>query len=245
FFSLFYWLKTKKNVKCEMCSNQEKNDHLRNSGLKFKPDIVIVPECEKIGEQTTKSLWFGEKKKKGLGIFSYSNFDLELNKNYNPSFRYIIPIKVTGDVSFNLLAIWAMNEPNNVKQRYIGQIYSAIDHYKELLDEPIIIIGDFNWNVIWDTKLDYPLNGTLTDIINILKNKNIVSTYHTYYKEEFGMETKPTLFMYHKKEKSYHIDYCFASRNFKINNVEVGIFSDWIKSSDHVPIIVTFEETFS
>ena len=62
--------------------------------LKFNPDLVVVPECENFGNQSSKRLWFGDNKKKGIGIFSYSNFELELNQEYNPVFKYIIPIKV-------------------------------------------------------------------------------------------------------------------------------------------------------
>jgi len=56
-------------------------------------------------------------------------------------------------------------------------------------------MGDFNWNAIWDAKPNYPLYGTLTDAIRILESKNIISIYHEFYKEDFGKETKPTLFI--------------------------------------------------
>ncbi len=64
--------------------------------LKYHPDLAVVPECEYMGEETPKRLWFGDNRKKGLGIFSYSDFELELHEEYNPSFKYVIPIKVKG-----------------------------------------------------------------------------------------------------------------------------------------------------
>jgi len=103
-------------------------------------------------------------------------------------------------------------------------------------------MGDFNWNAIWDAKPDYPLFGTLADVIKILENKNIRSVYHEFYSEAFGTETKPTLFMYHRENRPYHVDYCFTSTGFEVSNVEVGIFDDWIGKSDHMPIVVTFDE---
>jgi len=45
-----------------------------------------------------------------------------------------------------------------------------------------------------------------------------------------------------KKEKPYHIDYIFASNSF-INNLKscsVGKYNDWIKLSDHMPILSSF-----
>jgi exodeoxyribonuclease III len=208
----------------------------------YHPDIAVVPECEYLGEDTPKRLWFGDNRKKGIGIFSYSDFELELHEAYNPSFKYVIPIKMKGPLEFNLFAIWAMNDSQDVRKRYIGQVYSAIMHYKELLNDPAVIIGDFNWNVVWDAKPDYPLYGTLIDVINFLESRKIRSAYHEFCREDFGKETKPTLFMYHRQSKPYHVDYCFASSDFKVSNAEIGNFDEWIGKSDHMPIIVTFDD---
>ena len=89
---------------------------------KLDPDIVVVPECENFGHQTSHRLWFGDNKNKGIGIFSYSDFEIEINPNYNPSFKYIIPIIVKGPINFDLLAVWAMNDSIDVRRRYIGQV---------------------------------------------------------------------------------------------------------------------------
>lgn len=210
--------------------------------LKYRPDLVVIPECEYMGEDTPKKLWLGDNRKKGIGILSYSDFELEICKEYDPSFRYVIPIKVKGPWKFNLFAIWAMNDSDDMRKRYIGQVYSAIMNYKALLDDPTVIIGDFNWNAIWDAKPGYPLYGTLTDAIKILESKKIRSVYHEFYNENFGKEKKPTLFMYHKESKPYHVDYCFASSYFKVSNVEIGSFNDWIGKSDHMPIIITLDD---
>jgi exonuclease III len=41
---------------------------------------------------------------------------------------------------------------------------------------------------------------------------------------------------------SYHIDYCFAKSDFinKISSLEIGDHSQWLKISDHVPVILDF-----
>lgn len=209
---------------------------------KYCPDLVVVPECEHLGEETAKNLWFGDDQNKGIGIFSYSDFELELNKKYNPSFRYVIPINVNGPGKFNLIAVWAKDDAQDVRKRYIGQVYSALNYYKDLLDERTIIIGDFNWNVIWDNKPSYPLYGNITDVIEILKNRKIKSAYHDFFEEDYGKETKPTFYMYKSQNKPYHIDYCFVSSDFYIGDMQVGNFDDWIKISDHMPLIITFKD---
>ena len=46
--------------------------------------------------------------------------------------------------------------------------------------------------------------------------------------------------MYRKKEKPYHIDYCFASDSIASNGFKLSIehINKWIEISDHVPMIV-------
>src|SRR6188474_2829211 len=86
--------------------------------LKFKPDILIVPECEHpdkllFNADTPKPkdvLWFGKNINKGLGIFSYSKFRFKVIDNHNEDLQLIIPISVTGGSDdFNLFAVWANN----------------------------------------------------------------------------------------------------------------------------------------
>lgn len=57
--------------------------------------------------------------------------------------------------------------------------------------------------------------------------------------KNLARKTKPTLFMHHSKNKSYHVDYCFASKEFKLENVGIGKYADWAKKSVHMPLIIT------
>ena len=67
-----------------------------------------------------------------------------------------------------------------------------------------------------------------------------MSCYHTFYNEEHGKETIPTLYMYRHITKPYHVDYCFASNDLytKKLKVEVGLACDYLGHSDHMPVIV-------
>ena len=95
----------------------------------LQPDILIVLECEeelklrfgKLVPSPKDFLWIGEMGKKGVGIFSYSNFKIKLLKEYNPKFKYVVPVEVSDDVnSFILFAIWAKDNNENPLSRYIG-----------------------------------------------------------------------------------------------------------------------------
>lgn len=218
--------------------------------LKLNPDILVVPECEngerlKFGKLTPKPtdfFWYGDKPNKGIAIFSYSNYKFELLKEFNPKFRYIIPLKVFNEKeSFLLFAIWAMDNKKNPLARYIGQIWLAINYYSDLLNYNTILIGDFNSNQIWDEKERV---GNHTHVVEKLKENKIYSLYHKTNNCEHGKELNHTFFMYRKKEKPYHIDYCFASEHFVKNNYQLKLENcdDWISISDHVPMIIDFKQ---
>lgn len=217
--------------------------------LSHNPDILIVQECEcpekliyKPAAPTPKhTFWYGDNPNKGIGIFSYSDYKIEVLEEFNPKFRYIIPLRVTGrGESFLMFAIWAMPCKENHDARYIGQVWLAINHYTELINQPAILIGDFNSNKIWDKKKRI---GNHTDVVNKLADRNIHSIYHRHFNEEQGKEQQPTLFLQKKQTKPYHIDYCFASASIadKVKEVEIGTYKNWIEYSDHAPLVIQFD----
>lgn len=76
-----------------------------------------------------------------------------------------------------------------------------------------------------------------TDTINELSDMNIESLYHHQSGEDQGAETHPTFYLHRKESKPYHIDYFFISSNLLLNSrIEIGIISDWISFSDHMPL---------
>ena len=217
--------------------------------LSYEPDIVVIQECEhtdKINFNALKQIpnafhWYGDNVHKGLGIYSFSDYQFEILPEFNPKFRYVVPFQVKGcGQSFTLFAIWAMDNKENRNARYIGQVWFALMHYATLLDESSILIGDFNSNKIWDHK---DRVGSHSDVVSKLAEKNIQSLYHQHHKAEQGKEQHPTFFLQRNLNKPYHLDYCFASSDFadKVSNVEIGSYENWIAHSDHSPLIITFD----
>lgn len=218
--------------------------------LAYKPDIVVVPECEhpdKLKFETGTPLpnnvfWFGSNPHKGLGVFSYSNYKLQLSDIHNPAFRTILPLTIKNEkLQFTLFAIWA-NNPEDRGFQYIGQVWKAINFYSDLLkNERTILVGDFNSNTIWDKPRR---EGNHSTVVEFLANKGIHSVYHKFFNQIQGKEKHDTLFMYRHKDKSYHIDYCFASDDFinKLSAIEIGRYKKWCKHSDHTPLFVTFKD---
>lgn len=216
--------------------------------LMHKPDILVVPECEHPDKLIFKNtipkakdtLWFGRNPNKGLAIFSYCHFHLKLLDIYNESFKTIIPISVSGNkFNFILFAVWA-NNPKDPDGQYITQVWKAINYYEKLItSKQTILIGDFNSNTIWDRP---KREGNHSTVVNKLETKGVYSAYHKYYNQAQGQEQHPTLYMYRRIDKPYHIDYCFASIDMieHLQSVEIGDYDFWTKYSDHVPVIITF-----
>jgi exonuclease III len=219
--------------------------------LAYKPDILIIPECEHPDKLVFKDgtrrpadvLWFGKNLNKGLAIFSYSEFRFKVLKTHNEDLKMIIPIEVSGKTQrFNLFAIWA-NNPKDPDGQYVTQVWKAIHHYDaELTKSQTILIGDFNSNTIWDKPRR---QGNHSTVVQKLEMKGIYSVYHKHFNQQQGKEQHPTLYMYRQKNKPYHIDYCFASKEMirHLKSVEIGEFEFWNRYSDHVPVMVTFKKT--
>ena len=213
--------------------------------MKYQPDLLIIPECEhsdKIAfpEQPVSVIWYGDNPHKGLGVFSFGDYKLELLVNHQPSFKTILPLTLSnGRINFTLFAIWA-NNPQDKGNQYIGQIWKAIHHYENLIkSERTLLAGDFNSNSVWDKPRRV---GNHTDLVKKLGTKQIKSVYHHYFDQAHGSEQHPTFNLYKNADKPYHLDYCFVSADMmtKFVGIQIGLFEEWRKYSDHLPLIIDF-----
>lgn len=217
--------------------------------MQYKPDIMVIQECEHPDKykETEKIpgvndfLWVGDNPNKGVAVISFGNISLKIADGYNPDFRYILPVEVSGSFNFRLWAIWAMPVKNNKKDSYVGQIWQAMMHYQPMSMDNTVLIGDFNSNAIWDEEKK-PVNHSL--IVKFLKERGIESLYHLQSGERHGEELEPTFFLVKNKSKPYHLDYCFCSKDLtlKSSSISVGKYHDWIKLSDHMPLVTTLTD---
>ena len=213
--------------------------------IKYKPDLMIIPECESLDKisapEKSDSCWIGDNIHKGLGIFSFNDFKIEIYKNYIDKFKYILPITISNATkSYKVIAVWTKKVEERKKNHinYIKQLYLALEEYKEFIDnDNVIICGDLNSNLFWKRT---GIDKNHQDVLDQLTANNIYSAYHHFYNEKQGKETQATYYHYHKKDRPFHIDFCFLSKNLieNLKNMEIGKYEDWIKLSDHVPLII-------
>jgi exodeoxyribonuclease III len=214
----------------------------------YKADILVIQESEhpyklKINglEEYTNRIWIGSNRNKGLLVMSKRNFCFNQYPDYSEKYRYILPLRVQGQFSFYLFAVWTQNTKDDWEYRYIGQLWKALHEYEALLAEPSIIIGDFNSNAIWNPEHN---KASHNDVANYLGKYDIKSLYHWDTGEEPGRERTNTYSFWKKLDRCFHIDYCFASDCLiqKCSNFNILDIKEWLKFSDHAPLIVDFQK---
>ncbi|MFC7156458.1 hypothetical protein ACFQPA_13495 [Halomarina halobia] len=209
--------------------------------LELKPDIAVVPECEnpaKKGDWSafTDWRWTGDNPHQGLAVFTRNNISITDTTEVAEA-DYFLHIETD---FLDVLAVWAMNDRENPRQRYIGQVYTVLINHPELVDENTTVVGDFNWNVKWDESPNSPLCGDFTDVRETLNEAGLQSAYHEAQGNEFGMEMDSTFHMHKKENRSYHIDYAFVPEQL-LNpspRVSIGEYNNWIELSDHMPLLI-------
>ena len=99
-------------------------------------------------------VWIGSKATKGLAVFAFNGYRATLSQNFSLNLRYIAPIRISGPISFNLLAVWAQNaSAGTIRKHQLGPLRRALTRYREFLSNgPAVIAGDFNSNVIWTSR---------------------------------------------------------------------------------------------
>lgn len=209
-------------------------------------DLLVVQECESLerfnsvdhGLDYNDFLWYGDSIHKGVGVFSFGDYKIEIRKNHNSNFRYILPLTLNNSKEFyNVYAIWAMPHATDRKLSYVGQIIAAMKYYNDLDAQNTILVGDFNSNAIWNNAKKH---GNHADLMRLLNNAEIFSVYHKLYNEEHGEESIPTQYMYKHRDKPYHLDYCCMSQDLYADQLclEIGDYSNWKTHSDHMPISI-------
>lgn len=218
----------------------------------LRPDIAIIPECafgiaEMLPTIRLNAAWIGDNPNKGLAIVGFGDYQVRRHTTFDPNFKYFLPAEIHGPARFNLLGVWAFNHrvPSRCADRdnACGRPTLAIDHYAEFLrDEPSIIAGDFNHSVIWDGPRK---KWNHAETLAKLDGMEFTSAYHTFHHEKHGTESRETLYWRDRSlsGSAYHIDYCFIPKLAAedLRSVKVEGTPDWLKLSDHVPLIVDLE----
>jgi exodeoxyribonuclease-3 len=185
-------------------------------------------------------VWVGDNVNKGLAVISFTGSGLAIDHSHRTTNQYIVPVQVTGQKSFRLLAVWDHNDRKEGLNRRPGPLLRALDDSSDFCQhDDLIVAGDFNNNPQWD-KPDGPNNMAL--IARELMKRGLVSLYHKTMGLEFGAEERGTYWQYRNRAMPYHIDYIFVPTPWfeSMVSFEIGNFEDWCAFSDHAPLVAEF-----
>lgn len=216
---------------------------------RYEPDIMIIPESEneeelarhKVKIPACQHIWIGKRSYKGMSIFMRNGWKARIADFYDERFQCIVPLEVScRRTKFLLIAVWTKYIGLHSKS-YVVQAFRALQAYKNYLREDTVIIGDFNSNKIWDNLFRKDHNHS--SLVRFLKTQSFFSIYHRQSGEEQGEETVPTIYLYRRRERGYHIDYAFIhSNNFThVKKFFIGGYDEWGASSDHMPVFLEME----
>lgn len=199
-------------------------------------DIYVIQECENPEQTKHKKyedfaknfIWSGDNKNKGLGIFAKTKIKIKNNNWQSYCLRHFLSVNINNE--FNLLAVWACI-------RHIEEYYIYQSIHKDKYNKNMCIIGDFNSNAIWDEKHH---KRDHSRVVKELEEIGLYSAYHSTYNIEAGKEPEKSFYLYRHLDKGYHIDYAFADKN-RIKSFEILKSDEWLKYSDHKPIILEID----
>lgn len=210
---------------------------------KLCADIYVIQECEnpefadgEYSDWAENYRWVGTNKNRGLAIFCSSEIILEELDWTNDKLELFLSVRIND--AFNLVGVWT-KQANSPTFGYIGQLWKYLKLHKAKFLSPTILCGDFNSNKIWDV---WDRWWNHSDVVTELEQINMKSLYHDFSGDEQGKELIPTFFLQRKIDKPYHIDYAFASNQLfdrEQNSVEILEPDNWLKYSDHMPLIFT------
>lgn len=215
------------------------------------PHVAIIPECANVETLSRKArrhlpdmVWIGEQADKGLGIFGFGDYAVELLSAYDPRLEWIAPVKVTGPHSFLLLGAWCKRNARSPTRpwRSYRQVLAALELYGELIRAgPTVVAGDFNTNATWDKP---GRSNNFAATVDAAEAAGLLSAYHAFNAAEYGAEREKTLYWRDRTERGprFHVDFCFIPREWipHVTSVTVGDFARWVGPglSDHVPLVV-------
>lgn len=213
----------------------------------LEPDILVLPEAgcltavsQVLGNAPVRSYkWVGDNPAKGLGVISYGKYELSVHESYDRSLKWILPLTVTGSLSFTLLAVWTV--PHAKTRYYISCLFEACEVYRSIFEQNrVVIAGDFNQSVLFDKPRS---EITYSRLLDKFASYGLSSVYHLSRGCEQGAEPEPTFFLHHNSAKPHHLDYVFATSDLHQHGVyvTVGEHAEWGKLSDHMPLSCTFE----
>lgn len=202
----------------------------------LQADVAVIQEIAQPRATTPGVCWFGVNPNQGVAVIARPPFSVTPLVPQPDAPQYFVPFQIKGPVEFTLFAVWTLG---GQPLRYVRAAVAAIDLYASLFDAgPVIAMGDFNSNAIWNRENPPHLNHAA--MVEKFTRRGMASAFHAQRAVAHGKEHEHTFFLHRSQAKGYHIDYCFMPDAWleRLKHVDVGSYAAWCKASDHVPLLV-------
>lgn len=221
---------------------RDKYDHVASFDDEYGDDILVIQESEapdllpaRLIERYPNVVWVESTRRKGLLILGSERYKLTIAPEYDETFKFVVPIAVTGESDFILIAVWAQKTP---ELDYTGYVLEALKRYEHLIDEDTVVVGDFNSTP--KVRPRRSSDATHMQLVAWLEDHGLHSAYHEHNEEAHGEETFATYAHRRKLDELFHIDYLFASeRALRCSAGYHQISEEDIEYSDHLPLFVS------
>ena len=163
-------------------------------------DVAIVSECPQTdGLAGWSHAWCGLSPNQGLAILAREPYSLVPLPPAPDAAPFALPVKVLGPLSFGVLGVWTQKEA-----RYVEGLRSVLEAYRGLLnDGPSVLAGDLNSNSIWDSEHRPYCH---SDFVAEMESQGLASSYHSFFHEPQGGETRATHHGRWSPATPFHID---------------------------------------
>lgn len=205
------------------------------------PDVAVLAETADVPELGEGALvrigWAGRNPRKGLGVFARPGLVATVDPSWDPAREWFLPVHFDLAGGIDVLAVWAMHHRGQEPGPRLGRTHRALDHYGPLLARKrTLVVGDFNDNARWDT----PRYPAFARTVAILAEAGYASVYHARTREAHGSETGASLYWYRHRDRPYLVDHAFVPDAWlpSVKRFELGDPDRWLRSSDHVPLIL-------
>jgi exonuclease III len=205
----------------------------------LQADVAVIQEIARPRTEHRGVCWFGLNPNQGVAVLARPPYSVTPLPESPDAPKYFVPFQIKGPTEFTLFAVWTLGDQD---LRYVCAATTAVDIYDQAFKSgPVVVMGDFNSNTIWDR--DHPGHLNHTALVAKLAERGVGSAFHTQRGTPHGEEREHTFFLHRNPAKGYHIDYCFMPTAWlqRLKHVDVGSHAAWYKASDHTPLLVETE----
>lgn len=218
-----------------------KYEHVAAFDDDYGDDILVIQEAEHpdllpavLLERYPNVVWVEHNRNKGLLVLASERYRIDLAPEYDPEYKFVVPVSVTGESEFTLIAVWAQKLPG---LSYAEYVLNGIKRYESLINDDTVIAGDFNSPPKVGARKGVADHMELTAW---LERHGLFSAYHDMCEEAHGEEVFATYAHRRDLSQRFHIDYVFASEKALLGGGAAfhDIDENDVKLSDHVPLFV-------